>query len=263
VALVAISYDAVPVLAGFAARHGIAYPLLSDAGSHAIRRLGLENVDVLQDHAVYGIQPNPRHLGVPYAGAFLLDERGIVAAKRFHRSYRERDTGAGLLDRLLGVAAGEPGGSREGEGPAVRVRAWLDSPTYAYFQRLHLHVELSIAAGHHVYAAPTPPGYVALGVEVQGGPGVEVGPVEWPEARSLAVEGLDEAVTAHSGTVHGTVPLTFTAPPGSGDRVIGLIVNYQACADGACLLPSRVRLALPLAEVPLAERALPSSPPGR
>ena len=41
IALFAISYDTVDVLAGFAAQHGIAYPLLADAGSKAIRALGL------------------------------------------------------------------------------------------------------------------------------------------------------------------------------------------------------------------------------
>jgi len=37
IALFAISYDAVETLAAFAAKHGITYPLLADAGSRVIR----------------------------------------------------------------------------------------------------------------------------------------------------------------------------------------------------------------------------------
>lgn len=58
IALFAISYDPVEILSAFADKHGIAYPLLSDAGSHVMRRLGLVNARVQDDHAVYGIKPN-------------------------------------------------------------------------------------------------------------------------------------------------------------------------------------------------------------
>lgn len=42
----------------FAVRIG--YPLLSDEGT--LRRLGLINGRVQEDHAVYGIAPRPRHV---------------------------------------------------------------------------------------------------------------------------------------------------------------------------------------------------------
>ena len=102
VALFAISYDSIAILRAFATEHGISFPLLSDEGSHVIRSLGLLNERVQEDHAVYGIQPNPRHVGVPYPGVFVLDERGVVVRKRFHDSYRERDTGSGLIAHDLG-----------------------------------------------------------------------------------------------------------------------------------------------------------------
>ena len=41
VALFAISYDPVETVRAFASEHGIGYPLLSDGGSHLMRRLGL------------------------------------------------------------------------------------------------------------------------------------------------------------------------------------------------------------------------------
>src|SRR5215471_3525687 len=117
VALFATSYDSVEVLRNFADAHGITYPLLSDEGSHAMRGLGLINDRVQEDHAVYGIQPNPRHVNLPYPGLFVLDSDGLVTQKRFYESYRKRDTGTGLLAQVLGVVKEPSAPSRPAAGP--------------------------------------------------------------------------------------------------------------------------------------------------
>lgn len=257
VALFAISYDSVEILGGFAEKHGITFPLLSDEGSHVIRRLGLLNERVQEDHAHYGIGANPRHVGLPYPGVFVLDERGVVIRKRFHESYRERDTGTGLLARTLGRLEPVPVSEETHEDQAVRVRAWLDSPTYAFFQRVHLNVEVSVAPGFHVYGRPIPAGFVPLSVEVAPIEGVVVGAVEWPAPHPFRVDGLDEEFQVHQGTVRGSLPLTFSAPPGAGDQVIRVTVRYQACSDSACLVPASIALSLPIKEVALVGRELP------
>jgi peroxiredoxin len=257
IALVAISFDAVAILRDFAAAHAITYPLLSDEGSHVMRALGLINERVLEDHAAYGIPANPRHVNLPYPGVFVLDGDGIVTRKVFHESYRERDSGPGLLAQTLGIAADPPGVVTHGDG-AVRVRAWLDSPTYAFFQRLTLTVEVSTAHGFHVYAAPVPSGLTPLSVGIDPIAGLEVGPAAWPPPRRFAVPGLDDELWVHEGTVRGTLPLTFAAPPGAGDHTITVTVAYQACDDSTCSMPASVRVALAVREVALVGRALPA-----
>jgi len=259
ISLFAISYDSVPILAAFAAKHGIRYPLLSDEGSHTLRRLGLTNERVHEDHAAYGIQPNPRHVGVPYPGVFVLDERGIVVRKRFHESYRERDTAAGLLAQSLGILDTPRGAETAASGPTVRVRAWLDSPTYSVFQRLHLSVELTIAPGLHVYGTPAPNGATPLSLDVTPIDGLELRPMSWPEPRCLRVGELDEEIWVHEGTVHGTLPLAFTAPAGGGDHVLKAALSYQACGEGICHPRDVVRLELPVKEVALVDRTLPNA----
>jgi hypothetical protein len=258
IGLFAISYDSVTVLAAFSAKHGIGYPLLSDEGSHTLRRLGLINERVGEDHAAYGIPANPRHVNLPYPGVFVLDEHGVIAEKRFHESYRERDTGAGLLAQSLGILDGPRGAETAVGGHAVRVRAWLDSPTYCASQRLHLSVELDIPAGLHVYAAPAPDGCAPLSLDVGRIDGLELRPVSWPEPRRLRVSGLDEEVWAHQGTIRGTLPLAFTAPAGGGDHLLEAVLRYQVCGDGLCAPPESVRLALPVREVALVDRTLPT-----
>ena len=257
-ALFGLSYDTVEILARFAEKHGIAYPLLSNQGSHVMRGLGLLNPRVQEDHAAYGIAPNPRHVDLPYPGVFLLDEQGIVTAKRFHESYRERDSGAGLIAATLGVVATEPGPAAAGPDDPVRIRAWLDSPTYCMFQRLHLNVETAIAEGFHVYGEPVPDGYTPLSVDVAPIDGMERGSIAWPAPRRFAIDGLPEEFWVHEGTIRASLPLTFTAAPGAGDHVLRATVRYQACSPTDCLPPSELCLELPVKEVALVDRELPT-----
>lgn len=245
------------VLAAFADRQGIAFPLLSDEGSHAIRSLGLLNLHVQEDHAVYGVKPNPRVLGVPYPGTFLLDASGVIVAKRFHTSYRERDTGAGLIAETLGGASPAEGLEPPGVGAPVRVRAWLDSPTYGWFQRVHLRVEVAVAPGFHVYGHPAAEDRVGLSVTVVAMEGVQVGPARWPAPDRVPADGLDEEHGGHQGAVRGVLPLTFTGAPGAGRRAIHATVAFQARDASARLLPSPAPVELAIDEVGLVDRPLP------
>src|SRR5262252_10923842 len=184
VALFATSYDSVEVLRDFAAAHRITYPLLSDEGSHVMRRLGLINDRVQEDHAAYGIQPNARHVNLPYPGAFVLDRDGFVNQKRFYESYRERDTGTGLLAQALGVLK-QPSAPIVATNSPVTVRAWLDSPTYVFFQRLMLTVEVSIDSGFCVCADPPHDGVTPLSITIEPLEGLAVGTTRWPAAHAV------------------------------------------------------------------------------
>ena len=221
-----------------------------------IRALGLVNERVQDDHAAYGIKPNSRHVDLPYPGVFVLDGAGVIIQKRFYDSYRERETGGGLIAQALGITT-EAAAPAAATAPAVQARAWLDSPTYAFFQRLTLTVEVTIAPGFHVYAAPVPEGLVPLSVEVAPIDGLVVGPASWPAPRRLAMPELGHDLPVHEGVVCGTLPLTFTAAPGGGDHVVEVTVRLQACDESSCQMPQQLRLDRPVREVPLVGRALP------
>ena len=91
-AVAAVSYDPVSVLADFAARRGIAFPLLSDPGSLTIRKYGLFNTTVPES--------NQQTSGIPFPGTFMLNERGVVTSRFFEQAYQERNTVASMLARL-------------------------------------------------------------------------------------------------------------------------------------------------------------------
>ena len=238
IALFAVSYDPVPVLRAFADKHGIAYPLLSDEGSHVMRRLGLINERVQEDHAAYGIKPDPRHVNLPYPGVFALDGTGVIVGRRFHESYRERDGGATLLAQLLGLLDPAPNAAPAAGTDSVRVWAWLDAPTYSFFQRLHLNVAISISPGLRLAAPPS--------VRVVPMPGVEVGPVEWQRSS----EDVESA--------RGVVPLTFTAAPGAGDVIVDATVTCQPMRGGIHLPPVSASVQTRVTERAMADRTLPA-----
>jgi hypothetical protein len=252
-----VSYDPVAVLQAFAEKHAIEFPLLSDEGSHVIRRLGLINERVQEDHAAYGIKPDPRHSNLPYPGVFVLDESGVVVGKRFHESYRERDAGAALLAQTLRILTPRPRSTTGAHGDPVQVSAWLDSPTYSFFQRMHLNVELRMAPGLRVCAPPAPDGVVPLTIRVSEIPGVEVGAVEWPPAQPSPVPGLNALAPVYAGTIRGLVPLTFAGLPGAGDLTVKVTVGYQACSDSARLPPASVEVDLGIRERAMVDRTLP------
>lgn len=190
--------------------------------------------------------------GVPYPGAFILDEAGIVVEKRFEDSYRERETGAGILEAAFGVEGSAHGPKVRASGDGVAVRAYLDSDTYRSMQRLRLTVELALAPGLHVYGRPIPEGYVPLTIDVDPVDGLEVGEVEGPAPRPFRVEGLDEEFVVYEGTVRLGLPLTFTRR--AGDRTLGVTVRYQACTTMECHMPTTLRLELPVQQVSHIER---------
>jgi cytochrome c biogenesis DsbD-like protein/AhpC/TSA family protein len=251
IAVFAISYDPGPVLAKFAETHGIQYPLLADEGSQVIRRLGLFNEHVYEHHAAYGIPKREMFWGVPYPGAFLLAEDGRVLQKRFQQSYRERETGAALLEQGFGGRSSFPKAQTHAQGEEVMIRAMLDSDTYRWFQRLWLTVEVTPALGLHVYGQPIPDGYIPLSVEVEPIDGLEIGLPEFPTPQPYRIAGLDEEFFVYERHVEVSVPLTFTRE--GDDLTLHLTVRYQACSEADCFPPQTVRLQLPVKAADLIE----------
>jgi DsbC/DsbD-like thiol-disulfide interchange protein len=205
----------------------------------------LFNERVYEQHAAYGVNPQDRHWGTPYPGTFLLDENGTVTEKRFYQSYRERETGAGLLVNGFHAESSIHDSEVCSGSDGVPIRAWLDSGTYRYFQRLRLSVELTVEPGLHVYGSPIPEGYIPLSVEVAPIEGLVVGSPELPEPRPFQIEGWDEQFVVHEGRLLVTVPVTF-AKRDAGDQVLHVTVRYQACSTTDCLMPAYVSLELPV-----------------
>ena len=97
--LVGISYDSQETLASFARKHGVEYPLLSDAGSRTIDAYDIRN------EAVRGTRVD----GIPLPGTIIVDRQGIVRATLFHEGYKKRH----FSNELIAAARA----AREGSTP--------------------------------------------------------------------------------------------------------------------------------------------------
>ena len=100
--MVALTYDAESLQQQFVERFGIDYPLLSDVDAASVLALGILNEDY---------EPGDSAYGIPYPGAFVLDEDLTVRGKIFIEGYQTRvdaeHTLAAAREALgLGPAAG-------------------------------------------------------------------------------------------------------------------------------------------------------------
>jgi hypothetical protein len=247
VAVYSISYDAPDVLGSFGRREGITFPMLSDVGSVAITRLGLRNEHVHEQAAVFGFKPNPKHEGIPYPGAFALDEAGTITARRFFDLYRERETGPGLIERIFGIETTEgPQRTITIGGTDVSVR--LDSSDYTSHQRVWLYADIELAAGSHVFAEGTPLPYVSSRIEVDSVEGIVVGAPEWPAGVPFHLDGAPDELLVYKGRARGAVPLRFFSATRLGDLTVSGRVHLQVCTSTTCDLPGSVEFELPIAE---------------
>ena len=89
VQLVGISYDAPASSAAAAAKLGLTFPLLTDAGSKVIDAYGIRNPDAKGKSA-----------GVPQPVLFILDQQGIIRVKLAREGYRERPE---VVELIAGV----------------------------------------------------------------------------------------------------------------------------------------------------------------
>ena len=101
IALAAMTYDSVEVLAGFHSEESLSYPLLRDEDAKHVNALGILNDSYEQGHQAYGI---------PHPGVLYVDAEGVIRAKYAIRGFRNRPPFEALLDHLQGlVAAQTPG----------------------------------------------------------------------------------------------------------------------------------------------------------
>lgn len=86
--LAVLTYDAPEVLANFASRQGIPYPLLSDEGSQAIAALGIRDPAYPAGHFAHG---------VPWPTVLVVDPKGRILATDISKDYRKRPSTAEVI----------------------------------------------------------------------------------------------------------------------------------------------------------------------
>jgi hypothetical protein len=235
-ALAAISYDSVDILAHFAGRRGIQFPLLSDAESKTIREFGLLNEDIPKNTPFYG---------VPHPVTYMVDERGVVKSRHFEEDFRKRYTTRNILTEQLNIRTGAVRSSIK--NPRIAVTASASDSVVRGGDRIRLILDVQLPKRMHVYA-PGVQGYIPIEWKLTESAGFEAIPFGYPSSRSLHLPAIDETVPVYENgfTLQREIVIGQEAkvkPLLSGSRLtIEGSFRYQACDDKKCYVPDTIPL---------------------
>jgi hypothetical protein len=254
----AVSYDSEAVLADFAARKRISFPLLSDPGSKAIARFGLLNP---------AYPPGDSAHGVPYPGTFVTDASGTVTARFFEAAYAKRRTAASFL-ALTGDTAQEQGA--EVRNRAFVLRASLSNPAAAPGQRLTLVLDFEMLPKMHAYA-PGVTGYRALDLRLEPHPLLTLHETVFPPSRPYLFAPLDETVPVFEGRFRVTRDVSLAGGRELAEALKAALprleirgtLEYQACSDLVCFPPASLPLSFTLDLLPLDRERSPKADQAR
>jgi hypothetical protein len=250
--LAVITYDPIPVLADFASRRAITFPLLSDAGSATIKRYGILNTTVPQTNPNYGY---------PFPGTFILNPKGVVTSRVFEQAYQERNTISSVVSRLGGDVNAP---AMKISAPHLEITSFVTDQVAAPGTKFSVVLDIVPGPRIHVYA-PGVSGYkpIALGIDSQ--PGLVVRETHFPQSEIYHFVPLDERVPVFQSPFR-LVQDVMLDPSREGEAVlkgkehltISGRLDYQACDDKVCFNPQSVPLTWTIAVKPLdRERAKP------
>jgi hypothetical protein len=235
----AISYDSVAVLANFASRRKITFPLLSDPDSKVIREWGLLNESV----------PKGPFYGIPYPGTFMIERGGKITGRYFEENYAERSTTKDVLIRQFGpgseAAFGNPHTVHETKH--LRVSASASDTLIRAGQRIALVLDVELKPNMHVYA-PEVKGYIPVAWALDSTAGRSVD-AAWPQSKVLLLPALNEKVPVYENRFRVTRDFTFANEKSlkplineKGEFQVKGTFRYQACDDKVCYVPQDVQV---------------------
>lgn len=242
----AISNDPIEILADFAAKHGIDYPLLSDADSSVIRSFGIMNQLVEPDEG-----RSMRWHGIPYPGTYFVDPAGIVTDKDFHQHHSHRASGVSVLARALGhEVEADPETLITEETGEVTIGVGLADPALQLELITKLIVDIEIPAGRHLYAPGSPDAFTPLSIDVTG-PGMRIGEPLWPQDVPLTMSELGLTCPTYEGRLRIEFPVAITSEAVRlGHELVedsvdlSIVARFQSCDEMSCGLPQTVELGL-------------------
>jgi hypothetical protein len=266
--LAAISYDRPEILADFSQRHGITFPLLSDAGSATIKMFGLLNTfaedavgpdrddpgvadNIHTFVAGAGVAPDAARIGMAFPGSFILDRQGRVTSRLFENLYIERNTVSNILMKL-GGQEGSVTGTKISTGQ-LELITYPSDPAVAAGNRFALALAIRPHPNMHVYA-PGAAGYRVVALTIAPQPFVRVLPLKYPVSEIYFFKPLKERVPVYRKpftlvqevVLEGT-PQAQAVLRGRQSLTLTGTLDYQACDEKMCFNPASVPLSWTLA----------------
>ena len=267
ISIAAISYDSEEILADFANRRGITFPLLSDEDSSVIRAFGIYNTvaeegvgpnrddpEITADYAKYVSALGTARVvvGTPYPGTFMLDATGRVGARFFEEFYAERNTTSNVMLKLgIGLS---PIAAVQGETAQLKFTAYPSNPVVTVGTKFSLAVDVEPGPDMHVYApGAESKGYRVIGLRLAPNELVRYEPVEFPDSEIYHFEPLDEYVPVYQQPFTILQEAVVDASQEARATLLELdaltisgSLDYQACDDAICYNPVSIPLSFTL-----------------
>ena len=233
--MAAVTHDSKEILANFAGRTGIHYPLIGDAEAKIIRAFDVLNDTIPPTHERYGM-PNPVE--------YLIDAKGVVTAKYFDEDYTKRFTAGNILVRELGADSGSPSTQKQTDHLTVTTSA-SDSIVHGG-NRVALVLEVDLKPKMHVYS-PEVKGYIPIEWKMDSANGLTFHDAGFPPSKLLHLPAIDEVVPVYEGRFRVLRDVLLGKPEqvepllnAEGQLVLKGTFRYQACDDKVCYLPQTV-----------------------
>jgi peroxiredoxin len=237
--LAVVTYDPPAVLADFARRRGITFPMLSDPGSATITAFGILNTTVAPS--------DTRSYGIPFPGTFLVDRRGRVTSRFFEEAYQERNTVSTILLTL--GASGSHAGAQRLQTEHLDVTTYLSDEVVAPGTLFSVVFEVTPARGVHVYA-PGAGSYRVIAFTPNPQPMLETRGIQYPDSEIYHFKPLDERVPVFQRPFRMTQRLVVSAAQAHRAALATMdaltitgTLEYQACSDTVCFNPRSLPVA--------------------
>jgi len=244
-----ITYDAAEKLRAFGEAYHIAYPLLSDVGSHVIRAFGIFNTNVPADHKFM--------YGMPWPGNYLIARDGTVRDKLFLPDYQLRPSASAVILRHFSERVGRA--SVDIDADVLRATVSLSTDCCFPGQELGVSLQLRLRPGWHVYGEPLPDNYQSLELLFDS-PLVGEYSLALPAPKPKRLQALGETLPVYEGEVRaaGKLGIRWSPPrPAPFLEALGKLIEpgaytlkgelrFQACSDDVCEAPQAIPFELPL-----------------
>jgi len=262
--LAAVSYDSSGVLSEFAKRKSIAFPLLSDRESQAIRAYGVADrkyregmqLNVDTEKIYTNSVDNVPVFGLSYPAVFVLSRDHRVKWRFVSEDPELRLTGGAILEEAVGGIADEsrtPVSSRN-----VQVTATATNTSVGLGSRIRIGVELHIPAGFHVYSPEAGGRYKGVSWQMDRTNCLNIGDPVYPKPEWKPMKSTGETLPVYEDTLRisreivvrpalqATDPSVFKLfcdlclDSDSRIKASGTL-QFQACDDQRCYPPQTVQ----------------------
>ena len=240
-----MSYDDPEVLAAFAKRTGITFPMLSDPQSAFIRAFGMVDPDNTTDNV-----PTYGKRDTAYPGYFVLDRTGRIIERFIDPRYDDRRTASGLVAEMFPELLEATG--RTTSTPHLSVHLGQSDIRVPLGARFRVFVDIELPERMHIYA-PGVEGYRPVAIELTPSPWFKAQAPVFPRPTLLRLEAIKETVPVYHGWARLGMDVVLantgallkrlaSAERHAEEIAITGTLSYQACDDKVCYRPDSVAL---------------------